>query len=118
MSQIDSTDMITDTQREARAKEIASWTEEQAREKAKKQGIELTQEHLQVLEYLREVYIADGWEIPTHIVSQRLKDRFEQMGGLKRLHELFPDGPMAQGSDWAGLPVPPYAEDDGFGSVQ
>jgi len=46
-----------------------------------------------------------------------LEERFAAEGGRKYLLELFPKGPVAQGCELAGLPVPAYASDGSFGAV-
>jgi len=46
-----------------------------------------------------------------------LEERFHARGGLKRLYQLFPGGPLAQGCRLAGLKAPFLATDHGFGSV-
>jgi tRNA 2-thiouridine synthesizing protein E len=45
-----------------------------------------------------------------------LDSEFADRGGRKYLRQLFPEGPVAQGMRIAGLSVPPYTEDEGFGT--
>jgi len=101
-----------------RAREIDDWNTDQARQQAQQEGMELTQEHLEVLRFLRQFYLQHGWPKKTHELTQALDHNFENQGGGQYLHRLFPDGPVAQGSRLAGLPQPTYAVDEHFGSTQ
>lgn len=105
------------TERSARAEELANWSDDKARAQAREEGFELTDEHLRVLRFLRDFYIEHGWPKKTHELTRALDDTFEAQGGKKYLHRLFPDGPVAQGSRLAGLPEPAYAVDESFGST-
>jgi tRNA 2-thiouridine synthesizing protein E len=44
--------------------------------------------------------------------------RFAHEGGRRWLRKLFPEGPVFQGMQIAGLPVPPHTEDAGFGTAR
>lgn len=114
----DKTNLISGTERDNRVSETNSWTVEQAREKASKMGLELTDEHIEFLNCLRSIYVEHGWDMPAHELTKMVDEKFASHGGLKQLHMMFPDGPVTQGAELAGLKVPPYAEDTGFGSAQ
>ena len=105
------------TERQDRAREIADWSAEQAKQQAQQEGFEMTNEHLEVLNVLREFYVEHGWPKKTHELTRALDQSFEAQGGKKYLHQLFPDGPVAQGTRLAGLPQPEYAVDESFGST-
>jgi tRNA 2-thiouridine synthesizing protein E len=104
------------TERAGREKDLAGWTDDWARQQAQQEGLELTDEHLRVLQFLRDFYLEQGWTKKAHELTQALDDAFEAEGGGQYLHRLFPDGPLAQGSRLAGLPEPAYAVDESFGS--
>lgn len=76
------------------------WTPELARSLAHVVGIDLTDEHLAVLTFLREDYSHQG-ETPT-------LRRTSTTGGLptKRLFQLFPQKPAKKMAYVAGLPKP------------
>lgn len=66
---------------------------------------ELTQEHLDVLKYLREEYFSNNGSQPME--RQILKDMGKIWGkkiGSKDLYRLFPGAPSKQGNRVAGLP--------------
>jgi tRNA 2-thiouridine synthesizing protein E len=76
------------------------WDEDLAKNLAAQIGIELTDEHLSVLRFLRQDYLERG-ETPT-------LRRVSTAGGVptKRLFELFPKKPAKKMSYVAGLPKP------------
>jgi tRNA 2-thiouridine synthesizing protein E len=76
------------------------WDEALATELAREIDIELTEEHLQVLRFLRQDYQAQG-ETPT-------LRRVTTVGGFdtKRLFALFPKKPAKKMSYLAGVPKP------------
>ncbi|NWG75836.1 MAG: TusE/DsrC/DsvC family sulfur relay protein [Rubrivivax sp.] len=98
--------------------EIDAWSHDIARELARQEGIELTPEHLRVLDYLREYAIEHGGSREdAHQILRTLEGRFAQEGGGRWLYTLFPGGPVRQGMKLAGLPEAPHAADPSFGSV-
>jgi tRNA 2-thiouridine synthesizing protein E len=78
----------------------AQWSEDMAPALAEAIGIELTDEHWQVIRFLREDYAAQG-ETPTI-------RRVSTAGGVdtKRLFQLFPKKPAKKMSYIAGVPKP------------
>lgn len=101
-----------------REQTLQHWDSEIARQIAKQENIELTDEHWALIFYLRENFLQHGFPNSSHELTQQLDAEFSQQGGIRYLYLLFPDGPIAQGSRIAGLPVPHDAEDESFGSVQ
>jgi len=94
-----------------------AWTKEIAEKKAEAMGLVLTDKHWEVINFLRVLYQNVGAQMPpVHELSQTLEERFSEQGGLRYLFELFPDGPLDQGSLIAGVPVPDEANDSSFGS--
>ncbi len=69
------------------------------------EGIELSDDHWTVIDYLRERFREDGH---TPNFRTMLKDLEALMPGCdsKRLYDLFPMGPAKQGVRVAGLPKP------------
>lgn len=94
------------------------WKPAGAAEAARKEGIELGEEHWEALRALQEYYARHE---PTSINLRELHDaldeKFHRRGGIKRLYQLFPSGPVAQGCRLAGLNAPAGATDKGFGST-
>ncbi|RMG51903.1 MAG: TusE/DsrC/DsvC family sulfur relay protein [Gammaproteobacteria bacterium] len=97
--------------------QLDPWDEEVARRKAAEEGLELTEDHWTVLHFLRAQYDAHGDELKATKLIRELSERFKDKGGKKYLYELFPKGPISQGSRIAGIPAPEGADDPHFGSV-
>ncbi len=98
--------------------DLDAWSPLVAQRIAKAEGLELTEERMEIVVYLRERYRNKGPARHAREVLQELEERFGEGRGRRRLYELFPGGPVSQGSRLAGLPLPPYASDPSFGSVQ
>lgn len=96
---------------------LAQWSPQFANREAALEGLELTEEHWQVIYYLRERFRTHGNADPARVVMHDLEMRFGEAHGRAHLYELFPHGPVGQASRIAGLPLPPHTEDRSFGSV-
>ena len=82
------------------------WDEDVARTLAEIEGIELTDKHWDVINYLRDEYINNGQNQPMERVV--LKDMGKMWGTKptsKDLYQLFPLAPTKQGTKIAGLPA-------------
>ena len=88
------------------------------REMAGEEGIVLTNEHLGVIECLRDYFLEFGEAEKGRDLEEMLDEVFAGHGGRKYLWNLFPSGPVTQGMRIAGLPVPPHTGDKGFGTVR
>jgi tRNA 2-thiouridine synthesizing protein E len=97
--------------------DLSSWSPQHAYRQAELEGLELTEEHMDVIYYLRERYRLKGNEDAGREVLRDLEDRYREYGGRRYLYELFPHGPVSQASRLAGLPLPPHTEDESFGST-
>jgi len=98
-----------------RAIELEDWSPDEGRRIAESLGIEMSDEHWQVIETLRAYYLEHGMPESGRDLSDRLDAEFSEQGGRRHLRRLFPQGPVMQGLKIAGLPIPPYTEDEGFG---
>lgn len=76
------------------------WTPDVAREIAQVEGIELTDKHWEVLEYLREQH-AEGTKLTIRRVGKS-----DVVDSVKEFYDLFPDGPLKKASKIAGIPKP------------
>jgi tRNA 2-thiouridine synthesizing protein E len=96
----------------------SGWTPAHAAESARREGLELGEEHWAAVRALQEYFARHE---PTAINLRELHDaldeKFHRQGGIRRLYLLFPGGPVAQGCRVAGLKAPAGATDKGFGSV-
>ena len=87
--------------------DLNEWTEEIAIAMAEAEDVELTEEHWDIIKFLREYYeeyqIAPAVRVLTKAVGKRLgKDK----GNSRYLYSLFPFGPGKQACKYAGLPKP------------
>jgi len=87
--------------------DLASWNEELAGLIAKDEEIDMTDEHWEVINFLREYYneyqIAPAVRVLVKAVKKKLG---ADKGSNKYLYELFPYGPAKQACKIAGLPKP------------
>ncbi|MFV2055555.1 MAG: TusE/DsrC/DsvC family sulfur relay protein [Thiohalomonadales bacterium] len=87
--------------------DLSQWNESMAHVLAQKEGIVLSSEHFEVIEFIRNFYFKYGI-VP--MVKLLRKHMLQQLGQEKSsreyLYGLFPGGPARQGSRIAGLPEP------------
>ena len=84
--------------------EPADWTEDLARELARQENIELTQQHWAVIRYMRD-FFAEHQVIP--VVRFVMRHLGEGHGGSRnRVFELFPYGYVRQACRIAGMRKP------------
>lgn len=114
-----SVDTDIDSQERTHRKQLLdSLGEKHVREMADKEGIELTDEHLGVIECLRDYFLELGEAEKGRDLEDMLDEIFAGHGGKKYLWRLFPGGPVTQGLRIAGLPIPAHTGDKGFGTVR
>ncbi|MEN8226392.1 MAG: TusE/DsrC/DsvC family sulfur relay protein [Bacteroidota bacterium] len=75
------------------------WNEAVAEEIAKEEGIELTSKHFEVLNFLRNQFLA-GEGLTIRKVGN------SGIVNIKELYQLFPGGPLKKSSRIAGIPKP------------
>lgn len=80
-------------------KDHTQWNEEIAKALAKEEGIELTDDHFQVLKFLREHYEAGANLTIRKVGKSGITD-------IKGFYQLFPGGPLKKASKIAGIPKP------------
>lgn len=92
---------------------LEDWSEELAAVLAQKEGIQLTDEHWKVINFLRKFYFQFG---VTPMVKVLIKHMSEELGAdaanQSHMYALLPGGPAKQGSRIAGLPFPQGCIDD------
>ena len=94
------------------------WTHNVALERAKTEGLDLSEDHWQALRALQEYFARhEGTRINLRELRDALDEKFHLQGGIRYLYQLFPGGPVAQGCRIAGLKAPVGTTDAGFGSV-
>lgn len=97
----------------------SGWNRHAAEAEASAAGIELEQDHWEVIRALQGFYARhlEQDHINPRELHDALDERFHERGGLRHLYELFPGGPIAQGCPLAGLHAPAGATDLAYGSV-
>jgi tRNA 2-thiouridine synthesizing protein E len=81
------------------------WSEDLARLIAADEEIELTDKHLDVLNYLREEWFDNGNNQPNErTILKAMGERWGARISSKDLYDLFPKMPSKQGGKIAGLP--------------
>jgi len=98
---------VLETDPEGYLLDIGEWDRSVAEAMAIADECELTENHWQVIEFLREYYdeyaFAPAVRILTRAIGKRLgKDK----GNSRYLYQLFPNGPAKQACRYAGLPKP------------
>jgi len=95
---------------------LERWSRETAQLQAQKEGLgELSEMHWQVIHSLRGLYRKNGRAESAQQLIHMLEQDFVEEGGRRYLYQLFPQGPVTQGSRLAGVPAPPYSGDPSFG---
>ena len=96
-----------ETDEEGYLANLNEWKPEVGAAMAAAEDCELTQEHWDIINFLREYYeeyqIAPAVRVLTKAVGKKLG---KEKGNSKYLYELFPYGPGKQACKYAGLPKP------------
>lgn len=86
---------------------LSDWSEDVAQTFSAQDGLQLTENHWEVIKFLREYYeeyqIAPAVRVLTKAIGKKLGP---EKGNSKYLYELFPYGPAKQACRFAGLPKP------------
>ena len=82
----------------------ATWDEDVARALAAEDGIELTQEHMDVINYLRSEFIDNNEQPMERAINKGMSKIWGKKVTSKDLYVLFPLAPSKQGNKIAGLP--------------
>ena len=98
-------DHAVETDQEGYIQDMQDWSEDFARALAEQEGLTLSEEHWQVIRFIRTHYV-------DHHVQPQVRDMiqyFSREWGTARgnnhyLHDLFPNGgPQKQGNRFAGM---------------
>jgi len=81
-----------------------AWNEDVARALAAEDSIELTQEHWDVLNYLRSEYFDNNEQPMERVINKGMSSIWGKKVSSKDLYALFPGAPSKQGNRIAGLP--------------
>lgn len=96
-----------ETDEEGYLANLNDWEKEVATVMAEEEDLELSDDHWEIINFLREYYeeyqIAPAVRVLTKAVGKKLG---ADKGNSKYLYELFPYGPAKQACKFAGLPKP------------
>lgn len=107
MSSLEFNGVIYETDHQGFLKQNLQWSYELGAYMAQLDGITLTEQHWEVVNYLREYYEDYNIVPPMRMIIRMFKKAFgEENANSRYLYQLFPEGPMKQGSKYAGLPKP------------
>lgn len=95
------------TDKEGYLKNMGDWSESLAIVIAKNDGVELSQEHWEIIHFVRDFYQEYKTSPAIRMLVKSLAQKFgEEKGNSRYLQRLFPDGPAKQATKIAGLPKP------------
>ncbi len=81
------------------------WSKELAAHIAALDGIELTDRHWDLIDYLRDEYFNNNQNTPnTRAILKAMSEKWSQKLDQKAIYDLFPLDPSKQGGRIAGLP--------------
>ena len=96
-----------ETDEEGYLTNLGEWNEEAAAFLAQQEGVNMTEQHWEVINFLRDYYnefqIAPAVRVLTKAIGKKLGP---EKGNSQYLYELFPYGPAKQACKIAGLPKP------------
>ena len=82
----------------------ATWDEDVAKALAAEDGIELTQEHMDVVNYLRSEFLENNEQPMERAINKGMSKIWGKKVSSKDLYTLFPGAPSKQANKIAGLP--------------
>jgi tRNA 2-thiouridine synthesizing protein E len=94
-----------ETDSEGYLRHLDDWSEDFARVEARREGLVLTDEHWQLIRFLRDYYHEHRVQAQVRVMIRHFAKAWgPQRGNNHYLHELFPvGGPQKQGNRLAGL---------------
>ncbi len=98
---------VIEADEEGYIQDISLWTRELGELVAQGENIEMTSEHWEVVNFLREYYEEYQIAPAVRVLTKALKKSLgPEKGNSGYLYELFPYGPAKQACKIAGLPKP------------
>lgn len=96
-----------ETDKEGYLLNIDDWQEAVAELVAEKENIALTENHWEVVRFVRSFYLEYKTSPAIRALTKALKAEFgEEKASSRYLYRLFPKGPAKQATKIAGLPKP------------
>ncbi|MDN3651459.1 TusE/DsrC/DsvC family sulfur relay protein [Thalassotalea ponticola] len=98
---------VYETDKEGYLTDFRLWTEDLAPLLAATDGITLTDDHWEVVRFVRNFYLEYKTSPAIRALIKAMKDEFgEDKANSRYLHRLFPKGAAKQATKIAGLPKP------------
>lgn len=98
---------IIETDSEGYLLDVNQWNKDVALVIAKKEGIELTCSHWEVIDFVRCFYFEYKTSPAIRMLVKTIAQKFgPEKGNSRYLQRLFPEGPAKQATKLAGLPKP------------
>lgn len=86
---------------------VEDWNESMAVELARQEGIELSEEHWEVVRFVRDFYKEFNTSPAIRMLVKAMSQKYgEEKGNSRYLYRLFSKGPAKQATKIAGLPKP------------
>ncbi|WP_286232473.1 TusE/DsrC/DsvC family sulfur relay protein [Thalassotalea sediminis] len=86
---------------------IDDWEDALAIKLAESDGITLTENHWEIIRFVREFYLTYNTSPAIRALTKAMKAEFgAEKANSRYLYRLFPDGPAKQATKYAGLPKP------------
>ena len=96
-----------DTDKQGYLLDVADWNTDLAVILAEQENIELSEDHWQVIHFVRNFYLEYKTSPAIRALIKALKAEFgEEKANSRYLYRLFPKGPAKQATKIAGLPKP------------
>ncbi len=85
--------------------DVNDWSEEVGKAIAAEEGVEMTDKHWDLVNYLRDEFVNNNGNQPnTRNIVKAMSDKWGEKLGQKDIYTLFPKDPSKQGGRIAGLP--------------
>ena len=89
-------------------KDVGQWTPQVAEELARREALQLSAAHWEILLFIREYYQRYKHLPNARMFVSAVRKQFgEDKGNSRYLQKLFPQGPLKYACKIAGLPKPP-----------
>ncbi len=84
---------------------IEDWTKEVAEHIAEEEGLNLTDKHWDLINYLRDEFTSNNGNQPnTRNIVKEMSSKWGEKINQKDIYDLFPGNPSKQGGKISGLP--------------
>lgn len=85
------------------------WQKKLGEQLALKDALELSDDHWQIIELVRKIYLETETIPPMRLLIKAIKINIgQEIANSRYLYRLFPDGPVRLACKYAGLPKPKH----------